>query len=147
VSHRQANHAIAGTSAAVPFALWQTPAQATEMSAPIVAQRLIAHGNPKAARHSSEETKAILAARKGEAHKIQETAYGTTSGLWGVPHAVSLVDPFATVCGLPYLGGCQVPSIWDPAGKFQNERTTFEGLDIRGKCLGCAGAIGADPNA
>lgn len=147
MSHRRANHAIAATSAAVPFALWQTHEQATAMSAPITAHRIIVHGNPKARRGASVETKATLAAQKRAVHAIQETAYGARSGLWGQPHAVSRLDPFATACGLPYLGGCEVPSIWDPASGFIDERTTFEGLSIRGKCLGCAGAIGADPNA
>ena len=65
-------------------------------------------------------------------------------GVWSIPHAVGLSDPFTTACGLSYNFGAEVPNAYRdyPPGGLA---TTFEALDIRQKCLGCAGAIGGDP--
>jgi hypothetical protein len=147
VSYRAADHPIASPAAAVHFYLWQTTADAAAMNHTITQQRFLLGGNPKAPRGSTPDVKQRLDDRRREAKLIRKRHYrgSTPSGIWTLPHAVSLRDPFTTACGAPYLGGCEVPSIWEgwPDGYF--ETRWFELLDPRAKCLGCAGAIGADP--
>lgn len=62
-------------------------------------------------------------------------------GLWVMPHAVSLADPFATACGTAYSAGVEVPQAYHQDGHLV---ASFEALHIGQKCRGCAGSIGAD---
>ena len=143
---RNADHPIAHDKAAVHFFLFQTVAQMITMREPLRAQRVVPWGNPKVPYGAPPEAKARLEERRTEAKRIKARHYGNpASGLWTLPHAVSLQNPFATACGLPYLGGMQVPSIWEGSPDEYVETHWFELLSIRAKCLGCAGAIGADP--
>lgn len=146
MTFRTADHPIAHDKAAVHFWMWQPVGQRDEVDSSIKRQRYLegVRLHPKA----SAEAKAELEARKAEKKKIRARHYANDpSGLWTLPHAVSLQNPFTTACGVPYLGGMQVPSIWEGNRDNYVETHWFELLDIRAKCLGCAGAIGADPGA
>lgn len=73
----------------------------------------------------------------------RETSARDELGEWTMPHAVSLAAPFTTVCGLPYMKGVEVPSIWDRGQQI----VSFEGLDYRMQCYGCLHQIWSDPEA
>lgn len=81
--------------------------------------------------------------RSNDWHKARKsTPANARLGLWLLPHAVALTDPFVTACGLIYNYGVEVNGVLDQHGTLTE---TFEALTIQIKCRGCAGAIGAHP--